>query len=650
MISGNRRWECMRTKILLDILSECTKPVSKPILAEKMNLSESSIRNIVRESNTIGGKNGFQIDLVRGQGYLLQVTCEDLFKRYEKSVESLGRDVYNPEQRVNMIVAYLLQAENFTTIDQLADSLQVSRNTIVKDLEWVKEVLENNFLQLEKRAHYGIRISGDESDYRRAFSKYVLSDYYLAPTQEFKDFITLFNLDELRELLTEAIVVNELTINNIALENVVRHIRILIFRSLKKNFITPNQHLRVKPDEAYYKVSKSIAAWINTKYQIELPESEVSFLGAHISGKTYVGNIDWKEKKLAFKKLSTILIQLDNEFSTIFSIDEVLRDDLLFHMLPLLKRLYYNLQLENPLVEEIYSKYANVFVIAYRFAELIEQEYGYKMSRDEAGYVALHFAANLERVKNLSLEKYKRIVVICTTGGGSAEILRLKLESVFSKALIATAAVNEIQKYQKELPDLFLSTVPTEGMETSFSGVPIIHIKQWLDDDEIRRIKEIVSFHIKHENNKTSIPSLKELFKEELFYKESEQRNYLELLRNRSEDLVNKGFAVEGFPESVMERENKFTTIYQHGIAGPHAMKLEALEDCVSITVMEEPMEWQGKNVQFIFLINLKSGHLFLHKELSRLLLRLMENSSLRNRLVQAKNYRQFIIELEMLM
>jgi lichenan operon transcriptional antiterminator len=54
--------------------------------------------------------------------------------------------------------------------------------------------------------------------------------------------------------------------------------------------------------------------------------------------------------------------------------------------------------------------------------------------------------------------------------------------------------------------------------------------------------------------------------------------------------------------------------------------------------------------VQIVFLINLQQGHLFLHREISRLLLLIMEDSSARERLVNARDFEQFKMELEKLM
>ncbi|MNP56972.1 putative licABCH operon regulator [compost metagenome] len=112
-------------------------------------------------------------------------------------------------------------------------------------------------------------------------------------------------------------------------------------------------------------------------------------------------------------------------------------------------------------------------------------------------------------------------------------------------------------------------------------------------------------------------------------------------------NLIESGYAVEGFDESVLERERKFTTIYKNGVAGPHALKLEAIKDVVSVAVYDRSFEWQGRAVQIVFLINLQQGHLFLHREISRLLLLVMEDNRILERLVNAKDFDQFKIELE---
>ncbi|MMZ64558.1 Phosphoenolpyruvate-dependent sugar phosphotransferase system, EIIA 2 [compost metagenome] len=123
----------------------------------------------------------------------------------------------------------------------------------------------------------------------------------------------------------------------------------------------------------------------------------------------------------------------------------------------------------------------------------------------------------------------------------------------------------------------------------------------------------------------------------------------MQLLQNRCEEIVSKGYAADDFPEQVLTRESKFTTIYKNGVAGPHPMRMGAIKDCINVTVLKRPILYEGKPVQLIFLINLRPGQLFLHKEISKLLLIFMEKEESRSRILQAGTYEQFIKEIESL-
>jgi lichenan operon transcriptional antiterminator len=635
----------MRIKILIEILRKNEKTTSKTFLAKKMNLSDSSIRNLIREANSIGLKNGFQVELIKGEGYYLSVIDEEKFNPYMKEQEEAEFDVYNSELRLKKLIFNIFQSEGYFTFEQIAERMKISRTTIVRDFKKVEEVLYEYGLSLEKKAHYGLRIIGQEQNYRRAFSEFVLaSDLYLEPAQEFYEFLRSFNHDELRVLLSVELNEEGLKMSDVALDNVLNHIKILIFRVRKHNFIS--DEIRVgNSDKVYSKIAGSISTWVEKSHGISLPESEVSLLAAHIAGKASAGNLGETDRKALLDRIDFILKQIDSEFLTELTTDSELKEALILHMFPLLNRMYNNLLLENPIIDEVYREYANVFLIAFRFSELIEENYAFKLTIDEVGYLALHLAAHFERLRFKSLEKYKRIVVICSTGGGSAHLLRLKLESIFPKAIIVTSSANEIHRFKDELPDLFLTTIP---IEEEFSNVPVIHIKQWLDDSEINRIKETVSLNTGSKTISNSIPNIIELFSKKFYYR-SETKNYEELLIKLSKDLINNGYAMEGFDKSVIEREKKFTTIYKNGIAGPHALKLEAIKDAISVAVFDKSFEWRGRTVQIVFLINLQQGHLFLHREISRLLLLIMEDNFARERLANAKDFEQFKIELEKL-
>lgn len=636
-------------RVINILLSAYPYPVKMSELIAEIGLSERTVRDIIRSLEKSGEQYGFRIKMIRGQGYLLQIEDEASFERYQEQghFKSSMIDLDNKEDRQRYLLFYLLQNNSFTSMEKLADEMGISRSTVVSDLKEVEQRLAHFSLTLNRRAHYGMRIEGDEQNYRKAFSHFVLNNSeFIKPAEEFEQFQREFNSDELRSYLLQVLREKELKISDVFLNNIVTHIFILLFRVTKNNFIVTGQKLPKTPEPLYRDIAQKIAAWIYKFYEISLPSDEIDYLALHISGKTIMEHISVDKKKQLKEGISSILQRLDEEFLTSFNEDEHLREALLLHMFPLLNRLYYNLQLNNPLVEDVYSQYANVFVISFRFAEIIEEEYGFWMSRDEAGYVALHFATHLERMKQRKLEQFKRIAVICSTGGGSAQLIRLKLESVFPNASVITASENEMDEIAKKPIDLILTTVP---LEMDITDKPVIHIKHLLDDSEVHRIKEIIAIQINHTQPSYKFIDFRELFRPELFHLNGPDQ-YMNLLTERCEEIVQYGFAEAEFIEQVLVREEKFTTIYTHGVAGPHPMRMSAIKDCINVTILPKPIVNEGKSEQFIFVINLRAGQLFLHKEISKLLLLMMEKDEIRKALAQVTSFEQFMKEIENLL
>lgn len=636
-------------RVINILLSAYPYPVKMSELIAEIGLSERTVRDIIRSLEKSGEQYGFRIKMIRGQGYLLQIEDEASFERYQEQghFKSSMIDLDNKEDRQRYLLFYLLQNNSFTSMEKLADEMGISRSTVVSDLKEVEQRLAHFSLTLNRRAHYGMRIEGDEQNYRKAFSHFVLNNSeFIKPAEEFEQFQREFNSDELRSYLLQVLREKELKISDVFLNNIVTHIFILLFRVTKNNFIVTGQKLPKTPEPLYRDIAQKIAAWIYKFYEISLPSDEIDYLALHISGKTIMEHISVDKKKQLKEGISSILQRLDEEFLTSFNEDEHLREALLLHMFPLLNRLYYNLQLNNPLVEDVYSQYANVFVISFRFAEIIEEEYGFWMSRDEAGYVALHFATHLERMKQRKLEQFKRIAVICSTGGGSAQLIRLKLESVFPNASVITASENEMDEIAKKPIDLILTTVP---LEMDITDKPVIHIKHLLDDSEVHRIKEIIAIQINHTQPSYKFIDFRELFRPELFHLNGPDQ-YMNLLTERCEEIVQYGFAEAEFIEQVLVREEKFTTIYTHGVAGPHPMRMSAIKDCINVTILPKPIVNEGKSAQFIFVINLRAGQLFLHKEISKLLLLMMEKDEIRKALAQVTSFEQFMKEIENLL
>lgn len=283
-------------------------------------------------------KYGVQIELLKGKGYIFHVANQEkLMSFMDETTQEV--DVYNVEQRKDIILFYLLQANEYITIGELAEKLQLSRTPIVEELIRVEEELRKMNLELERKAHYGIRAKGSENDFRKAFSKYVLnSNLYLEPAKNYKDFLETIQEDEFEDMLKSVLAKYNLYITNVAFENIIMHLKILIFRISQGNFITKDNYFAVEIDKDYFNIAKDISCWIKNKYQILLPVDEIHFLSAHISAKTMATTIETQDREKLSREIRNILGQLDQEFLTSFKNDIYLEEALLLHMFPLILR------------------------------------------------------------------------------------------------------------------------------------------------------------------------------------------------------------------------------------------------------------------------------------------------------------------------
>lgn len=639
----------MREKILVNLLEEKKVPVSLKEICHIMNLSESTIRNLIKEIKITSEKNGFTIDLLRGKGYILKIIDQNNFVKYfdeQTEKKRISIDFLDGKQRVKLILYMLLQIDTYITMEDLMDHVLVSRSTLSKDLTIVKKKLNEFNLVLESKPYHGLIIKGREQDLRKAFSKYVLhSTFYVEGTQKYKQYFNTIDNEKTERFFRSLLIVHRLSVSEIALNNLLVHVKIMTYRVHEKNFIKADQLIIKEIDEVYIEIANRLAEWLDEEQNLKLPIEEIYYLAAHISAKSSSEAMNPKKREQLYKDLKEVLFTLDKEFQTNFYQNSHLLENLLLHMYPLLNRLYYNLQLENPLIDEMKLKYTNVFVVAFRFGELIEEKYNFKLTRDEIGYIAFHLAAHFEREKQNTIDKVKRIVVVCSTGGGNAHIIQMKLEKIFTHAIILTISNQNMIGFQKDLPDLILTTIP---LENECFDVPIIHIKNMLDQQELDRIVDKTAYYLSSQTSGKGGLSLRSLFSKD-YFQIIDEEDYITIIKKQAQKMIDYGVAAKSYTDLVLERENKFSTIYENGVAGPHPIKLNALQNTIGVTILKEPIVWQGKEVQIIFLINVKVGHLFLHKEISKFLMKIIDNKEIRNGILQTTDYEHFLSFIEQL-
>lgn len=617
------------------------EPVSRKSLAAMFSVSARTLSTDIRMLNNDGKHHGFAITTVRGQGYTLTITNKVLFESYCRQLNK--QENYSPEfsQRLNNLEMLLLLADGYITLEEISRRLKVSIPTVKTDIKRTQPFFSGQQLEVVGQPHHGIYVEGKEVHKRQAIMT-LFRMRLPAPvvSQEYQEFVQTLDEQQLREFLLTRMRKHRLSINDALLKNVIEHVRLLIFRMTRKNYITTsrqNELVAAPHDNRVEVLVEAIVDYIQQYYEISLPDIEILDLYGQMLGKlSYVAEQDEVRYR---KMINHALARLDQMYRTHFADDEELKASLLIHVATLSKRLSTNHQLQNPLLDEIYTRYANVINTSIDFMQLMLPDKQEAVSKDELGYIAIYFAASLEKQKVEEMKDYKKVIVLTDNGRGVAYLLESGLHRLFPNAVIKTSAVNEINNLDPDA-DLIVSTVNAPNLP---KNTPAIEISQILSDRTLNRVEEDV--HLLREDPTHFVSSQDQILS--LFQPSNfqiiETGGYLEILRQRGALMESDHVARPGYTDSVIFREKQINTVYERGIAGPHPMSSFANQERIDVTLIRESILYAGKQVRLIFLINLGQGHLVLHQEISRMMIALMNDDSLLNALDRVQSYSDFI-------
>ncbi|EIW17816.1 Transcriptional antiterminator [Pelosinus fermentans] len=425
--------------------------------------------------------------------------------------------IASQEERVEMILAVLLQQQNYMTIDDLGERLKTSRSTVIKDLNKVREVLKSNHLTLLSSTNHGIKIIGEEKYLRRASIELLmksievqgmlsqemspmLKNIKTLSQSEISNMFTNMNIPFIESCVIEAEKQLETTFSDEAFYGLVIHIAIAIKRiKLGRDIVMPYNELKSYETTKEFAAASYVASRLEAEFQIEVPYDEIGYITIHLLGSNvYAANSSSSEEWAALQIITGKILEEVSESLQQESLiqDEHLFSGLLEHLRPAIYRLKNDLKLKNPVLEEIKVRYHHLFQIVKNSMASVEGYIGKSFDDEEIGYFTLHFGAALEKLKDKK-EMEKRILVVCSTGLGTARLLSSRLQQLFQVNIVDVIAyrqIGQILKYQEV--DLIITTLPIKC-----DAVPWVQVNPMLLDKDVENLKKyLTQYHFQPKN------------------------------------------------------------------------------------------------------------------------------------------------------
>ena len=460
-------------------------------LGKNLFVSDKTVRRSIKKINdSFSKKYDHKLILANsGKGFILNV----YFKDKDISLPADDPEVSSVLD-INEVLLSLLFGYPKKHHRQILNDDYLSASAKNKKVQRIRKALKSYNIDYHQKREY-VWIEGTENNIRKAIRAItqqtnlakIESDLYPADRQF---------IDKQIELIEEK---SHNVLNYPYDLTITAHLYMLIKR-VREGKIQPITNADVQFENKVIsknpelrKLAKLIIDNLSSYLSVNLNESEVHYFFETL----YVINFERRESKKIDKVLADLITQ--KLITSYFGISDItllyqsrkLYGDLYQHILPMLSRLQLGVTIENNLLEDVKHKYFQTFNKLKKIVTDINTELAFstKIDESEIGYLTLYFEKY-----SIEVKKEKRVLLICTTGVGTSELLKARLRNkIPSLDVIATMSVRQVIKnvgFVKQNVDFILSTVNTKINDVE--NIPVIMISSLLTEQDIQKINYLI--------------------------------------------------------------------------------------------------------------------------------------------------------------
>jgi mannitol operon transcriptional antiterminator len=506
----------LRAKSILQKICMENNYVTISGIANELGVSS---RTILRELPVVESwldERGHTLDKKTGIGIRVKGTLEDRQSLISMLNEQKEEVYYSPEERKVIICCELLRSQSPAKLYNFTRILKVTESTVSNDLDKVEQWLGKYGITMIRKPGLGVYIEGREDKIRKAAVDII---YENIGEEHLLNLIRGKALTDSMDAGNSEVIVRSRLLNLVSTE-AIRKLDILV-RDLEKNIgyrLTDNAYLglivhlailieRINKNEAIkinekfleelkksreFSIAKDFAAEVSKKFHISMPDEEIGYLAMHIKGaKNYAGTGKAAGKALGnfeLVKLSKEIIKIaENETGRFLGHNEKLLVGLVNHLGPAISRLRMDMEIRNPLLEEIKTYYADLFKVSEKCAEAVEKYLQKKMPESEIAFIAMHLGAAIENTE-ITEKRIFRTVIACASGISTSRLLATRVEKEYDNVevvdVVSTIHLEEGWLREKGI-EFIISTVKINN-----SPLPVVTVNPLLFKEDKEKINK----------------------------------------------------------------------------------------------------------------------------------------------------------------
>ncbi len=486
---------------LLRCLMTSKEPKTVTVIAKEFQVSRRKIYYHLDKINDALPENIDKILTVPRQGVLLSFTqkraCQSLIMRINTYTYMM-----TASERRHLIILHICINNERVTLEKLIDLTETSRNTVLNDLNSIRDDLQNSqykvSLQTTKQKGYFLRGAAlGQVQYMHKIYSHIFSNGSLGFLEIIRKTISETDSDakygELKKLFENQVPILERNLR----KKINQHELQLMFKTFPLVLMScwnmqlshseieeVCRDLSVIHARIEYKAALKLAEIIFEELSIQLNAFEtvtiaLLFLSYRKDSDEHATSKDWHYLK---KTVDACIVYFEELSAFPLEQKEELAKALLSHAKAMLFRKKYGILSINPLTEQIKEKYPEVFHFTKNSAALLEESWKIELSDDDIAYMAVHFGGALKNTGSKSQKS--SVYVVCDEGLAVQKLLIKQLYQYIPEEDIKAVFTTEQFKSIEEIVDLGL-LISTSPLETE---LPFIFVHPILTENDSAKI------------------------------------------------------------------------------------------------------------------------------------------------------------------
>ncbi|TYS14856.1 PRD domain-containing protein [Rossellomorea vietnamensis] len=480
-----------REKSIIDLIIRTSGKHTVSTLSDYLHVSGRTIQRNLKSVEKILNEHDLELKRTTSEGLFIDGRNEQIFRLIQKLTDIVPTDETPLERKLHLLITLLDEGPYFKK-QVLANQLGISTATLTVYLDELAIWLSKFSVNLTRKRGVGVEVAATEANKRHALANFFLVYFYediienlylIQKGQHLNDTVLGYFSPEyllIAEQAVNPVLTKEQTkLTDSDYTGLIVYICLTIQR-IQRGFILEEMDISETRYDNEYRLMNKICDELIQTLSVPISSSDIHFLSVVLKGSKVqaADSIDY-DSILLGQHIKNLILDVSSKLNIDLSDDFSLYQGLIAHMEPSIFRLKQEMELFNPLTDEIKKKYPVLFLAVKNSLEIRFKDIHFPEA--EVAFVVLHFGSALV----MNEEKVRiNAVVVCPTGIGTSKMLASRIQKEIAEInSVEILSLTDFQSADMRDYDIVISTV-----RLPFTDIDYILVNPLLSEKDIEFI------------------------------------------------------------------------------------------------------------------------------------------------------------------